>query len=45
VSQRCDLLVAVAHGGAAAGDVQLAAAALLETNEIRRWALLAMQLR
>jgi hypothetical protein len=45
VSQRCDLLVAVAHGEAAAADVQLAAAALLETNEIRRWAQSAMQLR
>ena len=45
VSHRCDLLVAVAHGEAAAGDVQLAAAALLETNEIRRWAQSAMQLR
>ena len=45
VSHRCDLLVAVAHGEAAAGDVQLAAAALLETNEIRSWAQSAMQLR
>ena len=45
VSHRCDLLVAVAQGAAAAGDVQRFAAALLETNDIRGWAQSAMQLR
>ena len=45
VSHRCDLLVAVAHGTAAANDVQRAAAALLEANEIRRWVQSAMQTR
>jgi len=45
VSQRCDLFVAVAHGAAAAGDVQRFATALVETNEIRSWVQTAMQLR
>jgi hypothetical protein len=45
VSQRCDLFVAVAHGAAAARDVQRFAAALVETNEIRRWVQSAMQMR
>jgi len=45
VSYRCDLFVAVAQGAAAAGDVQAAAAGLLETNEIRRWVQSAMQMR
>ncbi len=45
VSQRCDLFVAVAHGAASASDVQRLAAALVETNEIRRWVQTAMQLR
>jgi hypothetical protein len=43
VSQRCDLFVAVAHGATAARDVQRFAAALVETNEIRRWVQSAMQ--
>ena len=45
VSHRCDLLVAVAQGAAAAGEVQRMAAALLATNDIRRWVQSAMQLR
>jgi hypothetical protein len=45
VSHRCDVFVAVAQGAATAGDVQRFAAALLETNEIRRWAQSAMELR
>jgi hypothetical protein len=45
VSNRCDLFVAVAHGAAAADDVQRFAAALVETNEIRRWVQAAMQMR
>src|SRR5262245_37890527 len=45
VSHRCDLLVAVAHGTSAASDLQRAAAALLETNEIRRWVQSVMQMR
>ena len=45
VSRRCDLLVGVAHGAAAASDVQAAAATLLETSEIRRWVQSAMQMR
>ena len=45
VAQRCDLFVAVAHGAAAAGDVQRFATALVETNEIRRWVQSAMQMR
>jgi hypothetical protein len=45
VSHRCDVLVAVAQGPATASDLQRAAAALLETNEIRRWVQSAMQLR
>ena len=44
MSQRCDLLVAVAQGAATADDVQRVAAAVLETNEIRRWVQSAMQL-
>ena len=44
VSHRCDVLVAVAQGPAAAGDVQRFAAFLLETNEIRSWVRSAMQL-
>src|SRR5262245_10553573 len=45
VSQRCDLFVAVAHGTAAASDVERFAAALVEANEIRSWVHSAMQLR
>jgi hypothetical protein len=45
VSHRCDLLVGVAHGAAAATDVQAAATALLDSDEIRRWVQSAMQLR
>lgn len=45
VSHRCDLLVAVAQGAAAASDLQRFAAALLETEEIRHWVQSAMQLR
>ena len=45
LSQRCDLFVAVAHGAATPGEVQRLAAALAETNEIRRWAHTVMQLR
>ncbi len=45
VSRRCDLLVAVAQGAAAADELQLTAAALLETNESRRWVQSAMQSR
>lgn len=44
VSHRCDVLVVVAQGPAAAGDVQRLAAAWLETNEIRSWVRSAMQL-
>jgi hypothetical protein len=44
VSHRCDVLVAVVQGPAAAGDVQRFATALLETNEIRSWLRSAMQL-
>src|SRR5262249_51554325 len=43
VSQRCDLLVAVAHGAADAGDVQRFALALLEADETQRWVRTAMQ--
>jgi hypothetical protein len=45
VSQRCDLLVAAAHGAAGMSDVQRFALALLETNEIQRWVRTAMQAR
>ncbi len=45
VSHRCDLLVAVAHGAAAANDMQRFAAAFFETNEIRRWVQSALQAR
>jgi hypothetical protein len=45
LSHRCDLLVAVAHGTAGASDVQVAAVALLDSNQIRRWVQSAMQLR
>ncbi len=45
VSQRCDLFVAVAHGAAAADDVQRFATALVETNEIRSWVQSAMRSR
>ena len=45
VSHRCDLLVVAAHGMAAAREVQLTAAALLETSDIRRWVQSAMQMR
>ena len=45
VSHRCDLLVAVAQGAAAAGEVQRMATAVLATNDIRRWVQSAMQLR
>ena len=45
VAHRCDVLVAVAQGPAAARDLQRFAAAVLETNEIRQWLQKAMQLR
>jgi hypothetical protein len=45
VSQRCDIFVAVAHGKAAADDVQRISTVLVETNEIRRWVQTAMQAR
>ncbi len=45
VSQRCDLLVAVAQGEGSAEGVQRAALSLLESNRIRRWLQLAMQTR
>ena len=45
LSHRCDLLVAVAHGAAGAGDVQVAAVAFLDSNQIRRWVQSAMQMR
>jgi hypothetical protein len=45
VSQRCDLLVAVAQGEGNADQIQHAAVALLESNEIRHWLQSAMQAR
>jgi hypothetical protein len=45
VSHRCDLLVAVAQGEGAAGEVQDAATALLQSGEVKRWVQSAMQMR
>ena len=45
VSQRCDLLVAVAQGEGSAEGIQRAALSLLESNKIRRWLQSAMQAR
>jgi hypothetical protein len=45
VSHRCDLFVAVVQGAGTASEIQLMAATLIETNEIRQWVRTAMQMR
>jgi hypothetical protein len=42
VSRRCDLLVAVAQGTSETTEVQRAAMAFLESPELRRWMIAAM---
>jgi hypothetical protein len=42
VSQRCDLLVAVAQGTSEAPEVQRAAMAFLESPDLKRWLIAAM---
>jgi hypothetical protein len=43
VSRRCDLLVAVVRGKGDAGEVRRIALALLETSEMTRWMMAAME--
>jgi len=43
VSRRCDLLVAVAHGGGDAPEMRRAALDFLATREMTRWAMAAME--